>query len=255
MWALVLVVLTAAAIYWDFCRSGRDWVEWGTYYMTRVYSQLWHRVSYRGRVPWPRHGRMVLVSNHSCSADPPLLLGTSPRPIGFLVAREHFRINRLFHWYLLRIGCVPVLRDGRDPVSPRQALRKLRAGGMIGVFPESSLAGVGLDRLRPGRHGAAFLALAGEAPVYPVYIAGGPQTHHLLASWVWPSKKAARIYFGGPIDLSAYHGRPRTRAVLEEVTLILMRHIEALKPSPRTGGTPNEPGNRDRADAQEMRVV
>src|SRR4051812_1413272 len=212
MWELVIVALTAAAVLWDWRRSGKDWGEWGTHRLTRAYARLWHRVAYRGRVPWPRHGPMVLVSNHTCSADPTLLLGTSPRPIGFLVAREHFRINRLFHWYLLRIGCVPVRRDGRDPVGPRRALRRLRAGDAVGVFPESNLAGVARNRMRPGKHGAAFLALAGGAPVYPVYIAGGPRTHHLLASWLLPSKTGARIYFGGPVDLSAYRGRPRTRA-------------------------------------------
>src|SRR5206468_415427 len=132
--------------------------------------------------------------------------------------------------------CVPVGRDGRDPVAARKALRQLLAGRAVGLFPESNLAGVARDRLRPGKHGAAFLALASGAPVYPVYIAGGPRTHRLLRAWLWPSRKAVRVFFGPEVDLSAYRGRRRTRAVLEEVTQLLMRRIEALKPSPRTGG-------------------
>lgn len=245
MWALIIVTLTATSWYWSWRRSGREWVDFGGFWVTRVYSQLWHRCSYRGPVPWPRHGPMLLVSNHASSSDPALLVGTSPRYIGFIAATEHFRSNRLFHWYMSTLGCVPVRRDGRDPVAARQALRRLLAGGAVGVFPESNLAGVERGRLRPGKHGAAFLALASGAPVYPVYIAGGPRTHHLLQAWMWPSKKAVRVYFGPAVDLSAYQGQRRTRAVLEEVTLKLMQQIEALKPSPRRGGSNDEPGNHD----------
>src|SRR5436309_2286620 len=100
MWALLLVTVALAALWWHFYRSGQTWVEYGSYWSTRIYSRLWHRISYRGPMPWPLAGPMLLVANHTCSADPPFLLGNCPRFIGFVTATEHFRINRLFHWYL-----------------------------------------------------------------------------------------------------------------------------------------------------------
>ena len=52
----------------------------------------------------------------------------------------------------------------------------------------------------------------------------------LLLSWIWPPPGRVRVYFGPAVDLSAYHDRPRTRRVLEEVTALLMEHVKALKP-------------------------
>src|SRR5262249_55830587 len=94
--------------------------------------------------------------------------------------------------------------------------------------------GVAKGRLRAGKHGAALLALRMRAPVYPAYIAGGPRTEDLLLAWLWPPPGRVRVYFGPPVDLSAYHGRPRTRRLLEEVTSLLMRSIQALQPHSRS---------------------
>ena len=259
MWALAIVVLAAAAGYWHWRRSGKPWLLYATYWSTRVYSQLWHRCSYHGRLPWPQQGPMLVVSNHTCSADPPFLMGTSPRFLSFVTAqREHFRINWLFHWYLREVWvCAGAIGTVEDPVAARQRCGYKGAAERWSWFPESNLAGVAKNRLRPGKHGAAFLALASGAPVYPVYITGGPRTHHLLRAWLWASRPAVRVYFGPAVDLSAYQGQRRTRALLEEVTLLLMRRIEALNPSPLTrgGDSDEQSGNRDRTDAQAVRPV
>ena len=64
----------------------------------------------------------------------------------------------------------------------------------------------------------------------PAYIAGGPQTHKLLFAWARPSCKAVRVYFGKPIDLSAFQGRQFTRKLVEDVARYLMEQVLALAP-------------------------
>jgi 1-acyl-sn-glycerol-3-phosphate acyltransferase len=88
-----------------------------------------------------------------------------------------------------------------------------------------------MNRMLPGKGGAALIALRSRAPVYPAYIAGGPRTRELLQSWLRPSQVAVRVVFGPAIDLSKYYDRPINRKLLEEVTIYLMDHIKALRPS------------------------
>src|SRR5262249_49658507 len=83
---------------------------------------------------------------------------------------------------------------------------------------------------RPAKAGAALIALRSRAPVYPVAIRGGPQTIHVLKSWLWPAPTPVRVTYGPPIDLSAYYGRPITRRLLEEVSRHIMQSIYELAP-------------------------
>ncbi len=76
--------------------------------------------------------------------------------------------------------------------------------------------------------GAAFLALATRLPVYPVHISGGPHTDELVEGWIMPTRRAVRVVYGDPIDLSQYYGRPRTRRLIEAVSAVMMREIMAL---------------------------
>jgi 1-acyl-sn-glycerol-3-phosphate acyltransferase len=158
------------------------------------------------------------------------LLAASSRLISFAVAREHFDIHPLARFLLDYAHCVPVTRNGRDAVAARKLVKCLGEGRVVCIFPEGNLSGVTRNHCLSGKHGAAFLALATRAPVFPVYLAGGPRTDRLLESWVIPSPRAVRVTYGPAIDLSAYYGQPRTRRLLEEVTQRLQECILKLRP-------------------------
>jgi len=197
---------------------------------TRVYTHLWHRWLSHGPSPVPATGPAILVSNHTCSADPMFLLAGSSRLISFAVAREHFNVHPLACYLLNYAHCVPVTRNGADAGAARKLLRCLAEGRVVGLFPEGNLSRVARNRLGAGKHGAAFLALATRAPVFPVFIAGGPRTDRLLNAWVLPAPRAVRVYYGSAMDLSEYNGQPRTRKLLEEVTLRMRARILELAP-------------------------
>jgi len=197
---------------------------------TRAYTHLWHRWSSNGPSPVPATGPAILVSNHTCSADPMFLLAGSSRLISFAVAREHFSFHPLARWLLDYAHCVPVTRNGRDACAARNLLTCLAEGRVVCIFPEGNLSGVVRNRFIAYKHGAAFLALATRAPVFPVYIAGGPRTDLLVNSWVLPTPRAVRVNYGAAVDLSPYYGQPRTRRLLEEVTRRLRECILELQP-------------------------
>lgn len=233
MWALVCLFITIYAVFRAWIRSRLPWTDFFLLRISYPYIRLWHRWSCNRPTPFPRAGPAIVISNHTCSADPPILLTACDRLMSFLVSREHFKLHPVTHWVLEHLRCIPVNRSGQDPSSLLRALRRLKEGGIVCVFPEGNLSGVARNRLRHGKPGMSLMALCSGAPVYPVFIAGGPRTDRLFPSWLYPSGRSVRVVFGEPVSLSAFLGKPRTRRVIEEVTQILMAKIEELNPRRR----------------------
>jgi 1-acyl-sn-glycerol-3-phosphate acyltransferase len=230
MWALALVLAAAVAALVRWRWSGLPFHEFLAMGVARGYAALWHRTRCNRPAPFPPRGPAIVISNHTCSADPMFLLAGSNRLLSFVVAREHFNLCGPVRRLLGMMDCVPVIRGGHDACAARTGLRRLAQGRILCVFPEGNLSGVAKNRLRPGKPGAAFLALRSRVPVYPVYIAGGPRTEKLVRAWLVPSRVPVRVVYGDPVDLSAYYDRPINRKTLEEATAFLMRHVAALRP-------------------------
>lgn len=208
--------------------------------LVHLYARLWHRWSGAGPGRIPGRGAVVIAANHTSGADSAFLAAASPRPLSFLVAEEYAKIPGL-HWLLRCSHSVPVRRDGRDVTAARRALRRLREGHAICVFPEGGLSNSGRPLPRRGKGGAAWLALKSGAPVVPVLICGGPSTPTVAAAWLRPSR--VRLVIGQPVDLSALRARPYTRAVLEETAATITAAIAALgdhPQSPETGRSGRE---------------
>ena len=191
-----------------------------------LFCKLWHGVRPRGPDPLPSNGAAILISNHTCTADPLFLLCATRRMISFLMAREYYAIRLLQPIFNLN-RTILVNRTGRDTAAIKATLRALGEGRVVGIFPEG---GINLDaqRLREAKSGTAMLALLTRAPVIPAFIYRRRHTNHLLLGVLQPAR--ARIYFGKPIDLSSYYGSEHDASALARVTEILMSSIEQLRP-------------------------
>jgi 1-acyl-sn-glycerol-3-phosphate acyltransferase len=185
--------------------------------LNTLYCFAWHRLAIGGHAPLPESGAAILISNHTCGIDHMLLQSRSRRLLGFMVAREYYEWKWI-HWICVYIGCIPVNRDGRDFAATRAALRALRQGRVVPIFPEGHIvpaSGTKLDDMRPG---TAYLAIQSRAPVIPAYIHGTPWTNEIIESLVTPSR--AQVIFGAPIDLSDIDprqaGDKKAQAVVSE---------------------------------------
>lgn len=224
MW-LPAAGLVVVGVLWRWRRSGQSLVDFLGMGLVRWYARLWHGLRVSGPAPFRRGGPALVVANHTCSADPAFITAACVPPPGFMLAADYYGtpgLRRLFDY----IGCVPVHRRGHDVSGVRAALARLEEGRILGIFPEGSLSNAGRGGMRPGKAGAAYLALKSRAPVYPVWIAGGPQTCHLPPAWLKPSR--VRVTFGPVIDLSEYYDRPYSRRLLEEVAQRIMDRIAGL---------------------------
>lgn len=226
MSVLAACALTGFIFLWHWHRSGWGLVDYLGIGFWNWYARLWHRWSSNGQAPLPAQGPAILVSNHTCSADPSFLTAGCARRLSFLLAEEFYGfplVARLFEF----LHCVPVRRDGKDARSVRLSLRRLEEGRVLCIFPEGGLSHVGRKGPVVGKAGIAYIALKSRVPVYPALIRKGPQTSKVLDSWLKPSR-GVRVTFGPPLDLSRFYDRPVSRKLLEEMTRYIMRRIHDL---------------------------
>jgi 1-acyl-sn-glycerol-3-phosphate acyltransferase len=125
-----------------------------------------------GRDRVPRKGGLLIVCNHISFADPPMLGAVVPRPVEFMTMAEMFRkpwMAKLLH----TIGCFPVNRSRADHGAAREAIRRLRAGRCVVIFPEAGIR-LGDKSILGGdpifKPGAGSIALLGKAVILPIII-------------------------------------------------------------------------------------
>jgi 1-acyl-sn-glycerol-3-phosphate acyltransferase len=121
------------------------------------------RIDVTGLDRVPASGPVVLAVNHRAFLDGPLIFAKLDRPVAFLVKVEAFtpRMSPLLHG----TGQIAVVRDQLNIGPVRHSLELLRAGGVIGLFPEGT-RGDGL--VRTAKPGVGYFALRTGAKVVPV---------------------------------------------------------------------------------------
>ena len=186
------------------------------------FARLWHQCRWSGSANLPASGPAVLVANHPSHADPAFLIAASGRPLHFLHARECYEVPILRHLFAL-VGCIPVTRGDPDVAAMRQALKVLDKGGVVVVFIEGEVG----ESLRPGKTGAAMLAIRGHAPVVPAWIERAGRDLGVLGSWLIPSG-GVQVTIGEPIDLAEFVDRPITHCLLREATDRIMDRLAEL---------------------------
>ena len=199
------------------------------WWLNRFYVGFWHRLEIENESTLPEFGPAILISNHTCGIDHLLLQAASRRVLGFIIAQE-FYDNKIYHPFCVAIGCIPVKRDGRDQASIRHALRSLKEGRVVAIFPEGKINPSSGREFHDAKPGAAFIPLRAGVPVIPAYIRGTPPSNEIVDALITPSR--ARVVFGDPIDLSDLVGggdREAERAHIAEATERIMGAIRALR--------------------------
>jgi 1-acyl-sn-glycerol-3-phosphate acyltransferase len=176
----------------------------------------------------PTQGPLVLVANHINLLDPPVIGALLPRPVHFMAKTELYSVpmfGRIIDGYL----AFPVRRGELDLVSLRRAERILRAGDVLGIFPEGTRSKTG--QLQPGFDGAALFALRLGCPVLPLGISG---TNHVLRFPGILLRPKITVKIGPPINFGKAVTRP-TRELLMATTTQIMEAIAALVPVDQRG--------------------
>lgn len=197
---------TAAPARAKFRKRDRPFWTWAIYKSFQVLMTCYFALRYgfrsTGRKQIPPEGGMLLVSNHLSHLDVIILGATTPRPLNF-VARSTlfvFPIKRM----IVALGAFPIRREGMGAEGLKETLRRLRAGGIVTLFPEGSRSRDG--SLGPLKSGIGMLASRSKVPIVPVVIAGAFQAWPRSAKH--PHPHPIRVHYGRPIDPSELVGVP-----------------------------------------------
>ena len=114
-------------------------------------------------------GPAVICANHSSNFDPVMvsLAAGLKHHIHYMAKIELFRIP-LVSAVIKAIGSFPVDRGNKDVRAIKTALRYLRAGEKIGIFPEGTRARTAGEKA--AKNGAVRLADQTNVPLVPVYL-------------------------------------------------------------------------------------
>lgn len=123
-----------------------------------------------GRENVPRTGAIIVAPNHKSYWDPPVVgVAFNTRIIHYMAKEELFK-NPFFGWLIRQFGTFPVKRGSVDRAAVRQAIKEIKEGNPLGIFPEGTrIKREGLGRFHTGM---ASLALMTGTPVIPVAVLG-----------------------------------------------------------------------------------
>jgi len=171
------------------------------YAITRVFVRLLMPllggITVRGAENIPMRGPILLAVNHRAYMDPPYLSMVTKRQLHLMAKEQLFQIP-VFGSYIRALGAFPVKRGAADRGAIRQAIDELKAGHVLGIFPEGTRADPGT--LMPAERGFALIAKQTGIPVVPVALEGTDRVH---------PKHAKRLHRA---HVTATVGRPVTAA-------------------------------------------
>lgn len=122
-----------------------------------------------GRENIPKNGGFIIASNHASNLDPEIIGSAIPRVLSFMAKEELFH-NKLFGWLIRKVNAFPVKRGGADLFSIKEAIKRLKNGSGILLFPQGGRRdSISSDEVKGG---VGFLAAKADVPVIPAFIFG-----------------------------------------------------------------------------------
>ena len=151
------------------------------------------RIKVYGKKNIPKVGGFILASNHVSYLDPITLGVACPRKLNFM-ARHDLFCNPLFSWFITILGAFPLKRDSYDSSALKEAIRRLKNGNALVLFPEGSRSINGISN--EPQPGIGFLVVKACVPVIPAFIRGTELVLPKGSKFI--RLKTICVYFGKP---------------------------------------------------------
>ena len=103
---------------------------WGVY-------KLFYNFHIEGIENIPQDRPLVMASNHRSYADPVILTMPMKRPVTYMAKEELFK-NKLFGWFITKLGAFPVKRGAGDMQVIDDSIGILNSGRNLVIFPEGT---------------------------------------------------------------------------------------------------------------------
>lgn len=134
----------------------------------KTVEKMLYKIEYVGVENIPADGGFILASNHMHALDPVFIgCGIENRQLHFMGKKELFE-NPIAKYFLTKLNGFPIVRGGADSEALDYAIRVVKEGHILGIFPEGTRS----KTYKPARakNGVALIAKEAKADVLPVSI-------------------------------------------------------------------------------------
>ncbi len=179
-----------------------------------IFCLIVFRVKKVGEENIKKEGAYIICANHRSNWDPPILVSATKRP-SYVMAKEELFKNDFIKWIAKKCYVFPAKRGKMDLESVKFALKVLKEGKLLVIFPEGTRNG--MEKNGRAQNGAAFMAIRTGVPVVPVGIQGELKPFHKV-----------KLNYGKPLDFSKYKTNKPEKELLDKVSKEIMNNIIML---------------------------
>lgn len=118
----------------------------------------------------PKDGNILIVGNHKHVFDQCSIIISTKRIIHFMAKKEYFEGK--LAWFFKITGCISVDRNTHDGKAKNIAIKVLKNGGAIGLFPEGTRNKTNNKLLLDFKYGTVSMANKTNSIIIPYAITG-----------------------------------------------------------------------------------
>ena len=140
-------------------------------------------------------GGAVLVCNHFRAIDCGFIARICDKDIKYLAKKEIFK-NKLFSKIIRSYGGIPIDRDNPDMKSLLEAIKEIKKGNKLCIFPEGKRNVTGTSNLQEIKGGSVIFSVKAKCPIVPIMM--------LKKAKIF---RKTKIIIGKPFELTEYYGK------------------------------------------------
>ncbi len=159
----------------------------------------------------------IIVGNHYSMWDMLYPLDVTKNEIHYF-CKDSLLKNPFSKWAIKVTKSIPVGRDGTDVKPVMDAMRYLKKGENIAIFPEGTRNKGDLDEMLPFKAGAAVLSIKTKTPIIPMV--------QITKAKVF---RKHFLYVGDPIEFSEYYGKKLSSDDIAICEQVLRKKMIALR--------------------------
>ena len=115
-------------------------------------------------------------------------------------------------------GAIKVDREANDLGAIKASLQVLKKNKKLVIFPEGRRVDNANDEMGEIKQGIAMLAIKGQAPIVPMYIAKKPKAF-----------RRNKVFFGEPFTLEDFYGLRLSADVLKQATQVIESKMKEIQ--------------------------
>ena len=180
-------------------------------------------ILYRPLFPYKKYGHTklytdrpyIFVGNHLSVLDVVFPVSSTSRPVHFMAKQCLFE-KGLMKWFVTKSECIPVNRDGTDVKAIMQAMKYLKSGECLGIYPEGTRNKT-KERFLPFKGGATAIAIKTKTPVVPIV-----QVKKIRIF------RISHVLIGEPMEFAEYYDKRLTEDDIKRCDDILLDKINEM---------------------------